>query len=334
MTENHKLICLFGMPRSGTTWIGKIFDSHPRTLYMHEPDSWKRLNDIPLFPEEGYMDEGLIELKKDILNFPEITKAQVISKLPVFKKNYQSTARYYAYKASLFYSSVFHKYGISQRVDPIKRMSSAERDSFISVWKSIESLGRLPLFARKLDNTFCLHIVRNPAGYISSVLNGESNNLFQETTPSSDDYGLFQILLNSKEGKKSGYSISDLKELEPIERLAIKWRIYNEIAYEKGKTLKNYQVLIYEDLCKNPVEKTQEVFQFCGLDWNPQTSSFVNASISENKDAYYSVYKNPLEAANKWRMKLGRNDLDKICNILKGSVPFSWYADEFDGLGA
>ena len=41
-------ILLFGMPRSGTTWLGKIFDSHPLVLYRHEPDTWQRLTDVPI----------------------------------------------------------------------------------------------------------------------------------------------------------------------------------------------------------------------------------------------------------------------------------------------
>src|SRR6185312_4530492 len=44
-------ILIFGLPRSGTTWIGKLFDSHPDTLYRHEPDSVRRLS-MPLFPEK------------------------------------------------------------------------------------------------------------------------------------------------------------------------------------------------------------------------------------------------------------------------------------------
>ena len=43
-------VLIFGMPRSGTTWLGKLFDSHPSTLYRHEPDSWRMLEDVPLFP--------------------------------------------------------------------------------------------------------------------------------------------------------------------------------------------------------------------------------------------------------------------------------------------
>jgi len=46
------MILLFGMPRSGTTWVGKTFDSHPIVAYRHEPDAQFRLNpSIPLFPD-------------------------------------------------------------------------------------------------------------------------------------------------------------------------------------------------------------------------------------------------------------------------------------------
>jgi hypothetical protein len=31
-------ILVLGFPRSGTTWLAKIFDSHPSILYRHEPD--------------------------------------------------------------------------------------------------------------------------------------------------------------------------------------------------------------------------------------------------------------------------------------------------------
>ena len=32
------LILVVGAPRSGTTWLAKIIDSHPDVLYRHEPD--------------------------------------------------------------------------------------------------------------------------------------------------------------------------------------------------------------------------------------------------------------------------------------------------------
>src|ERR1700712_2005324 len=35
---NERVILILGYPRSGTTWLAKIFDSHPDILYRHEPD--------------------------------------------------------------------------------------------------------------------------------------------------------------------------------------------------------------------------------------------------------------------------------------------------------
>src|SRR5215472_7584402 len=34
-----RAVLLLGAPRSGTTWLGKIFDSHPNVLYRNEPDT-------------------------------------------------------------------------------------------------------------------------------------------------------------------------------------------------------------------------------------------------------------------------------------------------------
>ena len=43
---NLKPSLLFGMPRPGTPWLGKVFDSQPATLYRHEPDSGGALDGV------------------------------------------------------------------------------------------------------------------------------------------------------------------------------------------------------------------------------------------------------------------------------------------------
>jgi hypothetical protein len=40
-------VIILGLPRSGTTWISKILDSHPAVVYRHEPDSVKKLRNVP-----------------------------------------------------------------------------------------------------------------------------------------------------------------------------------------------------------------------------------------------------------------------------------------------
>ncbi len=43
-------ILIIGSPRSGTTWLAKIIDSHPDVLYRHEPDA-TRPGPSPLTPD-------------------------------------------------------------------------------------------------------------------------------------------------------------------------------------------------------------------------------------------------------------------------------------------
>src|SRR5580704_15560833 len=53
-TELPNLVFLLGAPRSGTTWLAKLFDSHPNVLYRNEPDSVLHEPRVPLLcqPED------------------------------------------------------------------------------------------------------------------------------------------------------------------------------------------------------------------------------------------------------------------------------------------
>ena len=44
------MLMIAGMPRSGSTWVGNIFDSHPQTIYIHEPDSQIHTQAFTQFP--------------------------------------------------------------------------------------------------------------------------------------------------------------------------------------------------------------------------------------------------------------------------------------------
>jgi len=69
-------ILIFGLPHSGTTWIGKLFDSHPDTLYRHEPDSVYRLA-IPLFPDKSEALRYQQELEKHVATLPGMRSAKL-----------------------------------------------------------------------------------------------------------------------------------------------------------------------------------------------------------------------------------------------------------------
>lgn len=43
----ERIVLILGAPRSGTSWLAKMFDSHPDVLYRHEPDTVRRAEDLP-----------------------------------------------------------------------------------------------------------------------------------------------------------------------------------------------------------------------------------------------------------------------------------------------
>lgn len=323
------LILLFGMPRSGTTWIGKIFDSHPQVLYRHEPDSWVKLAELPLYEEAGRHDEYANYLSGYADKLEDIHLPQVTTKLPLFPKQFSGPIRACGYRASVLMSNVVSRIRPSM-VLPTLSSVSRSRSDFKVAWKSIESLGRLGVIKRCLPESKSVHIIRHPCGYIASVLKGEEGKQFVSSSRTSEDYDLFEKLLATDNGGRYDLSLENLKAMQPEERLAWRWLLVNEKAMKELEGVNNNLVLRYEDLCENPLQKSQELFSFAGLVWNDQTEKFVSSSVHNSKEGYYSVFKNPKEAAYKWRNYLSEEQQALIKGVVNNSKSLaSLYADLF-----
>jgi len=312
------LILLFGMPRSGTTWIGKIFDSHPQILYRHEPDSWVKLTGFPLYADIQRSTDYNDHLMRYAEHLEDIHLPQVTTKLPLFRKDYSSAFRFGCYRISVLLSNVISRLKPSFVLPTLNVISKPKTEIHIA-WKSIESLGRLGVLARCLPDSKSIHIVRHPCGYIASVLKGEQGEQFVSSARSSEDYDLFEQLLKTENGRLHALTKSDLKSMQPVERLAWRWLLVNEKAMQDLHGMSNSMILRYEDLCENPLRKSQELFDFAGLQWNEQTESFVDSSTHNSKDGYYSVFKNPKEAANKWRSYLSEDEQFLIRQVMNRS---------------
>ena len=149
-------ILLFGLPRSGTTWIGKLFDSHPDTLYRHEPDSVQRLA-MPLFPPVEAASRHRSELERFVASLPRMRSPEVVGKQPLFAKSYLSTASLFAYRASVLAAKAASK--TRRHVPcPYRPTGGNHGDVVHVVWKSIESLGRLGVCAKAMPDARVIHL--------------------------------------------------------------------------------------------------------------------------------------------------------------------------------
>lgn len=317
------MILLFGMPRSGTTWIGKIFDSHPDTLYRHEPDSWGLLNSIPLMAPSERADEYAPRIRDFCSRLPGMTLTKVAASTPIFPKSYYSPLRHQLFRLNVLAAKAAAKLFGEQAVPNLIRAEDMARIRM--VWKSIESLGRLGAIERSMQPCYGIHIARHPCGYVASVLRGESQRRFTSDVSASEDMGLLTLCLDTATARQHGLTLESLKRLSPVERLAWRWVLFNAKAMQDIEGEPGCMTLRYEDLCRDPVGIAKQLFEFTGLPWNEQTERFVNQSTSKDEGRYYSVVKDPLKASSKWKDELSAADIDRIYSIVATTQPGALY---------
>lgn len=320
-------ILVFGLPRSGTSWLGKIFDSHPDTLYRHEPDTAVKADAIPLAPGVDELDGYAMALVAYLNEMVDVRSTKVSAKLPVFRKSYLGPLRYQARQKAIWAAKVgSHLFGELSVPD---LMTGREKRDVRLVWKSIESLGRLGMLSRLNRDFRILHIVRHPCGYIASTLRGEAGAKFVSATPAAEDHHMFEMLLSTEPARARGLTIGKLTDLSAAERLAWRWLLFNEKAMLDAEAAGNCLALRYEDLCADPMAESKRLFAFTGLDWAAQTESFISRTVSRDDTAYYSLYKNPLRTANGWREDMARDDIARVRDIVADSRPGQLYAQDF-----
>lgn len=316
-------ILLFGMPRSGTTWLGKLFDSHPDTLYRHEPDSWHKLP-MPRYPGTPESRQYAKLLQSFVGGMAEIKALHVAGKRPLFAKNYLSASQLSAIKGAAWLARVGSQFNYDLPV--LLHSEGGGYPKRRMVWKSIESLGRLGVILNILPESRGIHILRHPCGYIASVLRGLKQQQFSDNTSVDQDYGIFHAVVGSPLG--DAYELSDtmLAGLTPEERLTWRWVLTNEKALLEAKPTGRMLCMRYEDVCLDPMSRVQQMFEFTGLELVEQTRKFVAASTTNPSKGYYSVYKNPETAAMRWREELSSETVSRIMAIVKQSCFASYYA--------
>lgn len=317
------MILLFGMPRSGTTWIGKTFDSHPDLAYRHEPDSQFRLNGVlPLLPDVQEADTYHLDLDRYCRELLPRCSPRTCGKLPRFAKNGESSLARHAGQAFVTAAKVAERL-LGRPVS----WPGSNRGRI--AWKSIESVGRLGVLLRLYPNARGVLILRDPRGYAASVLRGEAQGRFVSKDAIANDWRLFDLLCGTPYARDSGIDLDRLKAMSAEQRLAWLWVLFNQKAMDDIAPLANGTLVRYEDLCARPAEGFKTLFEFCGLDWHPQTARFVADSTGgdQARDDYYSVYKHPLVSANRWREELDPDQIAAIDAVIAAHPVGRLYSD-------
>lgn len=281
MKNTNNLTFLIGSPRSGTSWLGNIFDSHPDVLFRMEPDTVLR-GDYPSTFDSGYEAEAASHLEQ-LLGCRTL---KVNGSRPVFRKRYLNPIAFQTRRACIY------SFKVAEKVLPIAgNMSVPDFTSFQNtrvVIKSVSMMGRASAWDHFSGAQF-VHIIRHPCGHIHSVLRGQKEGHLAGRIPLG-----FEVC---KVAKKYGITREKLEAMDEVERLAWRWAILNEKAIQD---LSEGYVQTYEALCADPVGEAKAILTFAGLSWEPQVEAYINDSTSGD-GSYFQTRRSPLDAAMSWQ---------------------------------
>jgi hypothetical protein len=314
---SERVILLLGAPRSGTSWLAKIFDSHPDVLYRHEPDTVLRTWELPWMcpPDEvnRHVDAARVYLRQLI----DTATLKTAGSLPMFPKRFESTPVHLARAAIIHALHAADLANISRRltrgmhipdfIDP------ARHPSLRVVIKSVSSRGRARLFAEALPGARIIFIVRDPWGQVASMRRGAALGMFEEGVPVAE-------LLETEQASRYGLTAAGLASLPEVEQFAWNWAILNEKAIDDLGGLDRVKILKYQDLCEHPLEQARDLLAFAGLGWDSQTEAFLRRSTTyTGPNRYYAVFRDTAASLFSWRQELSEDDQQRIDRVVQAT---------------
>lgn len=304
-------VCMcVGMPRSGTTWIAKMIDSHPDIIYNHEPDSVSPLKNTPIFCEG--MNTTHQQEVKSLIGLMPISDEKCLGKRPFFRKNYRNAFFEVGHRLSILASKAFKINSIASQSDYVTSENAC------LMFKSIESTGRIKLFLDSVPKIKILLIVRCVFGQINSVIKGSSGSEFLDNNYKFSEQELstlFQV-----HGHRNKMTFEQILSLSAIEQLAYKWLVTNEKAFEEAQAEPSkVKVISYDELCEQPLAGAKSIFSFFNLSFHQQSHNFIIESTASHDESFYSVNKNPKRAKSAWQKNITDEQVAAINSIIAGS---------------
>jgi hypothetical protein len=319
--EGPPAVLLIGAPRSGTTWVGKILDSHPDVLYRHEPDSVLPEPGLPRLCMAEDVERLLPMARAYLARLVHVRHPKAAGTLPVFAKSFRSAPAALAHAAAVYglraAGAVLGKRGAAVAIPDLR---SRGRPPVVAV-KSVNALGRAGLFAQAAPETRIILLLRHPCGQVASRLRGAALGLQEANVVYADRLRLPQA-------RRHGLVPEAFARLPLADQLAWNWALMNEKAMDDLGGRQNVLMVRYEDVCADPIAKARELMAFAGLGWSARTEAFIRwSSAPSRSERYYQTRQDPIAAAGKWRRQLSGEQIAAIMAVASRTAPGTLYAE-------
>lgn len=305
----EQAILVLGSPRSGTSWLAKIFDSHPDILYRHEPD-------------ELTLDVAGVNPRAQLVQWIKERGLRAAAKRPWFAKSWRPRQLALARTGLASCLAAAQRFPLTSRAAALVGLPDLIAPN---AWHRVRAAIKLvnwdgSAVARTMPGTRCVFIVRHPCGQAASVKAGQQERWFPASGSDLDPGQAWAA--------RNGVNQEMFARLPPVARIAWAWRAFNEPALESMTGLPNVRVLVYEDLCRAPEQASRDLFGFAGLSWNPQTAAFLRDSTRHGGGSgYFDVYRATSTVPDRWRQTMPLSDQEAVRSVMLNSPLAKFWSD-------
>ncbi len=300
-------ILVLGSPRSGTTWLAKILDSHPDVLYRHEPDEV-----VPI-------DSGA-DPRRQLRTWIDVNALSTAAKRPFFRKSWLPAP------LDLLRTALAHSLnGAASLLGGAPLRFRMKLPDFVAIDRrpGLRAVIKVvawdaSMMARMLPDSRVLFILRHPCGQVSSTMRGAEQRHFGS---SADGSGMpLDEPLATAYAAAHGVDRGAFQALPLAAKCAWGWVAFNQTALDGLEGLENARLVRYEDLCARPEVVARDLFEFAGLTWSPQTAAFITRSTRHNgDDGYFGVFRSSTAAAERWRGIMDPADQEAVRAVVRRS---------------
>lgn len=310
-TSETSPILILGLARSGTTWLGKIFDAHPDTSYRHEPDLPTALLGIPRILISGQPSQWTHVLRDFVAGLPSLRRVRASASLPVFPKRGEGFLHFQARKAETWAVRL-----ASLRLGNFRLPEHCLGPDFANrrlVWKSVWSVGRAAALLDAIPSIHIVLLLRHPCGVIYSRHRGVRAGVMAPVL-----HDEFSELLGFRHHEFAGLDFSPSASADRLELEAYRWACLNSKAMKEIEGNDRCCWIRYEDLCRDPEATVRAIFDRVQLAWNPRVARFLKRSTSRDTRRFYSVYRKG-ESLDAWKVEMSANERKRVERIVANS---------------
>lgn len=310
---------LVGPGRSGTTWVGTLIDSCPDVVYRFEP--FHRLAPIDTeyrrwmqkLKQQEVRQEDLAQLYRLLYRAHPLT-----DKEPFFPKSYP-----------LFTFGRRQLWPIARMLRPAAQVYDAAYSPPLGapvVFKEVTFIRQLQNLIERTDMAV-IYLVRHPCATVLSEVHGQQEGKM----PSARQQRLKEVLLEHSPDLAERFA-EVCEGTDMIRKTALLWRCEMEACVRRVMSSRRGMIITYEQLADDAYTHVKVMFAHLGLTYSGQTAEFIDAlyglrSPSQHipkrtgwGDSYYSIYRNPREQKDAWKVRISTEDRCKIEAIVADSA--------------